>query len=64
VLTLEPASGIVGVIGIIGIFVLSADAPYLFDGLASRALPLVILGALCEVAALVLLIRHAPRGLA
>ncbi len=31
------AAAVVGVIGIIGIFVLSADAPYLFDGLASRA---------------------------
>jgi cytochrome bd ubiquinol oxidase subunit II len=56
------AAAIVGVIGIIGSFVLSADAPYLFDGLVSRALPLVILGALCGVAALVLLVRHAPRG--
>jgi cytochrome d ubiquinol oxidase subunit II len=56
------AAAVVGVIGIIGIFVLSADAPYLFDGLASRALPLVILGALCGVAALVLLVRHASRG--
>jgi cytochrome d ubiquinol oxidase subunit II len=52
----------VGLIGIIGIFVLRADAPYLFQGLTSRGLPLVIVGALCGVVALVLLIRNAPRG--
>jgi cytochrome d ubiquinol oxidase subunit II len=52
----------VGLIGIIGIFVLRADAPDLFQGLTSRALPLVIVGALCGVVALVLLIRNASRG--
>jgi cytochrome d ubiquinol oxidase subunit II len=56
------AAAVVGVIGIIGIFVLRADAPYLFGGLTSRALPLVILGALCGVVALVLLVRNTPRG--
>jgi cytochrome d ubiquinol oxidase subunit II len=56
------AAAVVGLIGIIGIFVLNADAPYLFGGLTSRALPLVILGALCGVVALVLLVRNAPRG--
>jgi cytochrome bd ubiquinol oxidase subunit II len=56
------AAAAVGLIGIIGIFVLRADAPYLFQGLTSRALPLVIVGALCGVVALVLLIRNARRG--
>jgi cytochrome d ubiquinol oxidase subunit II len=56
------AAGVVGVLGVVGIFVLRADAPYLFDGLTSRALPLVILGTLCGVGALVLLLRGAPRG--
>jgi cytochrome bd ubiquinol oxidase subunit II len=56
------AAGIVGILGVIGIFVLRADARYLFDGLASRALPLVILGVLCGLGALVLLVRHAARG--
>jgi cytochrome d ubiquinol oxidase subunit II len=56
------AAGVVGVLGLIGIFVLRADASYLFQGLTSRALPLVILGTLCGVAALVLLLRDAPRG--
>ena len=45
----------VGVVSIGGIFVLSNDADYLFRGLTSRALPLVILSAVCGVAALVLL---------
>ncbi len=39
----------VAVVGAAGIFVLRADAPYLFDGLTSRALPLVILGVGCGV---------------
>jgi cytochrome bd ubiquinol oxidase subunit II len=56
------AAGVVGVIGFIGIFVLRVDARYLFDGLASRGLPLVILSVLCGVSALVLLIRNAARG--
>jgi len=56
------AAAAVGLIGVIGIFVLRADAPYLFQGLTSRTLPLVIVGALCGVVALVLLIRNAPRG--
>jgi cytochrome d ubiquinol oxidase subunit II len=42
--------------------VLRADASYLFHGLASRALPLVILSVVCGVGALVLLIRKAARG--
>ena len=56
------AAAAVGVIGLVGIFVLAADALYLFDGLTSRALPLVILSALCGLGALVLLVRNAPRG--
>ena len=32
-----------GVVAVVGIFVLADDADYLFDGLKSRALPLVIL---------------------
>jgi cytochrome bd ubiquinol oxidase subunit II len=56
------AAGVVGVIGFVGIFILHVDARYLFDGLASRGLPLVILSVLCGVGALVLLIRNAARG--
>jgi cytochrome d ubiquinol oxidase subunit II len=53
---------VVAVIAVAGIFVLRTDASYLFDGLTSRALPLVILSVLCGVGALVLLVRDAPRG--
>ena len=56
------AAIVVAVIGVVGIFVLRADASYLFDGLTSRALPLVILSAICGVSALVLLLRNAARG--
>jgi cytochrome d ubiquinol oxidase subunit II len=53
---------VTGVIAVIGIFVLRDDSRYLFDGLTSRALPLVIVSALCGVGSLVLLLRNAPRG--
>ncbi len=57
------AAGIVtGAVAFVGIFVLHSDARYVFDGLASRALPFVILSALCGVGSLVLLLRNAPRG--
>jgi cytochrome d ubiquinol oxidase subunit II len=48
------AAVVAGVVAFAGIFVLSNDASYLFDGLTSRALPLVILSAVCGVGALVL----------
>ena len=51
-----------GLVSAGGIFVLSNDAEYLFDGLTSRALPLVILSAVCGVGALVLLTGRARYG--
>jgi len=51
-----------GLVSLGGIFVLSEDADYLFDGLTSRALPLVIISALSGLAALVLLTRRTERG--
>jgi len=56
------AAVVAGVVAFIGIFVLHAQAEYVFDGLTSRGLPLVILSAICGVASLVLLIRDAHRG--
>lgn len=56
------AAFVTGIIAVAGIFVLRADAEYLFDGLSSRALPLVILSAVCGLAALWLLRRDDPRG--
>lgn len=52
----------VALVAVVGVFVLRADASYLFDGLTSRALPLVILSAICGAGALVLLVRDAARG--
>ena len=51
-----------GVVAAVGILVLHDDATYLFDGLKSRALALVILSAVCGLGALVLLTRRARRG--
>ena len=56
------SAAVVAVLAAVGVFVLRADAAYLFDGLTSRALPLVALSVLCGVGALVLLVRGAPRG--
>jgi cytochrome bd ubiquinol oxidase subunit II len=56
------AALLAGVASLVGIFVLRADAEYVFHGLTSRALPLVILSALCGIGSLILLIRNATRG--
>jgi cytochrome d ubiquinol oxidase subunit II len=53
------AAVVAGVAAVVGIFVLRDDARYVFDGLMSRALPLVIVSALCGTASLLLLIRDA-----
>jgi cytochrome bd ubiquinol oxidase subunit II len=55
------AAVVAGVVAFAGIFVLHADATYLFHGLTSRGLPLVILSGLCGLASLVLLARGVPR---
>jgi len=51
-----------GAVAVVGIFVLHADARYVFDGLTSKGIPLVILSAVCGLGALVLLRRGARRG--
>jgi cytochrome d ubiquinol oxidase subunit II len=56
------ASLVAGVVAVAGIFVLHAQATYVFHGLTSRALVFVILSAACGSAALLLLWRHAHRG--
>jgi cytochrome bd ubiquinol oxidase subunit II len=56
------AAVVAGVIAFVGIIVFHSDAHYLFDGLTSRALPLVIASALCGAGSLILLIRNATRG--
>jgi cytochrome d ubiquinol oxidase subunit II len=56
-------TGIVAaVLAAVGLVVLHAEAPTVFEGLTSRALPLVILSTVFGVAALVLLARNAARG--
>ena len=47
----------VGIVAFVGIWVLYSDADYLFHGLTSRVLPLVILSAICGLSSLVLLHR-------
>ncbi len=51
-----------GLTAFVGIFVLRADARYIFDGLFSRALPFVVLSAACGIGSLVLLLRDAASG--
>jgi cytochrome d ubiquinol oxidase subunit II len=51
-----------GVVAVAGIFVLHSDARYIYDGLVDEGLPLVIASAVCGAAALLLLWRHARRG--
>jgi cytochrome d ubiquinol oxidase subunit II len=50
-----------GVVALAGIVVLHADTVYVFHGLLSRALPLVIVSGLCGLGSLVLLLRSSPR---
>jgi cytochrome d ubiquinol oxidase subunit II len=56
------AAVVAGLVAFVGIFVLHAHATYVFHGLTARALPLVILSALCGLGSLGLLIRNAHRG--
>ena len=56
------AAVVAGVVAVVGIFVLSNDATYLFHGLRTRALPLVILSVISGAGALFLLARKARRG--
>jgi cytochrome d ubiquinol oxidase subunit II len=51
-----------GAVSLAGLFILHADSPYLFDGLTSRGLPLVVISVLCGIGALVLLVRAQHRG--
>jgi cytochrome d ubiquinol oxidase subunit II len=56
------ASVAAGVVAVAGIFVLHADATYVFQGLTSRALIFVILSAACGFGSLITLVRGASRG--
>ncbi len=52
---------VAGAVAVSGIFVLHADAEYVFDRLTGPALPLVILSAICGIGSLVLLVRRSHR---
>ena len=56
------AAVVTGAIALAGIFVLRADARYVYDGLTSEGIPLVILSAVCGLGAVALLQRAARRG--
>jgi cytochrome d ubiquinol oxidase subunit II len=51
-----------GALAVAGIFALRSDARFIYDGLTSEGLPLVLMSLVCGVGALVLLWRGAPRG--
>jgi cytochrome bd ubiquinol oxidase subunit II len=55
------AAVVVAVVGAVGMVVLHDDARYVFDGMTGRALPVVIVGVVCGLGALVLLARDATR---
>jgi cytochrome d ubiquinol oxidase subunit II len=56
------AALVTGAIAVAGIFVYRADARYIYDGLTSEGLPLVIASALCGLGVLALLWRGERRG--
>ena len=56
------AALVTGAIALAGIFVYRADARFIYDGLTSEGLPLVIVSALCGLGVLGLLWRGAERG--
>jgi cytochrome bd ubiquinol oxidase subunit II len=58
----SPTASAAGVDAFVGIFVVRDDARYIVDGLTARALPSVILSAVCGTASLVLLVRDAARA--
>ena len=56
------AAVVAGAIALAGIFVYRADARFIYDGLTSEGLPLVIASAVCGLGALTLLWRGRRRG--
>jgi cytochrome d ubiquinol oxidase subunit II len=56
------AAVVAAVLSVIGLVIVHDEAPHVFDGLTSRALPVVLLSVVCGAGALVLLVRDATRG--
>jgi cytochrome d ubiquinol oxidase subunit II len=57
------AAVVAGLAAAAGILALHSEARYVYDGLTSEGLPLVVLSALCGLAVLAMLARGARRGL-
>ncbi len=51
-----------GTIALAGIFAYRADARFIYDGLTSEGLPLVILSSLCGIGVLLILLSHARKS--
>jgi cytochrome d ubiquinol oxidase subunit II len=56
------AGTVAAVVATVGLVVLHDQAPYVVDGLTSRALPILVVSVACGLGALALLIRNAARG--
>jgi cytochrome d ubiquinol oxidase subunit II len=56
------AAVVAGALAVAGIFALHSDARFIYDGLTSEALPLVLASVVCGLGAMVLLWRGALRG--
>jgi cytochrome bd ubiquinol oxidase subunit II len=56
------AAVVAGAMSAVGLVVVHSDAPHVFDGLTSRALPMVLASVFCATTALVLLARQAATG--
>ena len=56
------AGAVAGAVALVGLFVMRSDASYVFGGLTSRALPLVIISAVAGLGALFLLRGRPHRG--
>jgi cytochrome d ubiquinol oxidase subunit II len=57
----QVTAAVTGVVALAGIAVLHADSPRLFDELATRGLPLVVLSGICGMTALLFVRRLPPR---
>ncbi|HEX4688827.1 MAG TPA: cytochrome d ubiquinol oxidase subunit II [Nocardioides sp.] len=56
------SAAVSAVLAAVGLVVMHSKAPHVFDGLTSRALPVVLVSVLSGIGALVLLLRDAARG--
>ena len=55
------AAVLAGAVALVGLFALRADSPYLWGGLTTRGLPLVVVSVVLGTASLVLVVRRHDR---